>query len=139
RHADGTFVLRKETEWPIPRTRWTKLYLDPASRALSHGAVAQAGTVEYDASGEGVTFQAVLEQETEITGPAAAKLWISSTTEDADLFLIVRVFDLEGQEVTFQGALDPHTPIAHGWLRASHRKLDPEVSTEYRPYHTHDE
>jgi len=39
----------------------------------------------------------------------------------------------------FQGALDPHTPIGQGWLRASHRKLDPEVSLPHRPYHTHDE
>jgi uncharacterized protein len=139
RHVDGTFVLRKEEEWPIPRTNWTKLYLDPASHGLSHEPVADEGTVEYEALGEGVTFRTVLEQETELTGPAAAKLWISSTTEDADLFLIVRVFDPEGQEVTFQGALDPHTPIAHGWLRASQRKLDPDVTTEYRPYHTHDE
>ena len=38
-----------------------------------------------------------------------------------------------------QGAVDPHTPIGHGWLRASHRKLDVELSTPYRPYHTHDE
>ncbi|MFQ5830420.1 MAG: CocE/NonD family hydrolase C-terminal non-catalytic domain-containing protein, partial [Candidatus Methylomirabilia bacterium] len=45
----------------------------------------------------------------------------------------------DGEEVVFQGALDPHTPIAQGWLRASHRKLDPELSTEYCPYHTHDE
>ena len=36
-------------------------------------------------------------------------------------------------------AIDPHTPIAQGWLRASHRKLDRKLSTEYRPYHTHDE
>ena len=36
------------------------------------------------------------------------------------------------------GAIDPHTPIAQGWLRASHRKLDPKLSTPYRPYHTHD-
>jgi predicted acyl esterase len=36
------------------------------------------------------------------------------------------------------GAIDPHTPVAQGWLRASHRKLDPKLSTEYRPYHTHD-
>jgi predicted acyl esterase len=41
--------------------------------------------------------------------------------------------------VVFQGALDPHTPIAQGWLRASHRKLDPGLSTFYRPFHTHDE
>jgi predicted acyl esterase len=39
----------------------------------------------------------------------------------------------------FQGAVDPHTPIAQGWLRASHRKLDPKLTTPYRPYHTHDE
>jgi hypothetical protein len=37
------------------------------------------------------------------------------------------------------GAIDPHTPVAQGWLRASHRKLDPTLSTPYRPYHTHDE
>jgi predicted acyl esterase len=37
------------------------------------------------------------------------------------------------------GAIDPHTPVAQGWLRASHRKLDPKLSTPYRPYHTHDE
>ena len=43
------------------------------------------------------------------------------------------------KEVVFQGALDPHTPIAQGWLRASHRKLDAEKSSPWRPYHTHDE
>src|SRR5581483_7221754 len=102
RHADGRFVRRDENEWPIARTEWTKLYLDGASRSL--------------------------EQETELTGPAAAKLYASSSTEDADLFLILRVFEPDGGEVTFQGALDPHTPIAHGWLRASHRALDPELS-----------
>ena len=47
--------------------------------------------------------------------------------------------DPAGNEIDFQGALDPHTPIGNGWLRASHRKLDPELTREYRPYHTHDE
>jgi uncharacterized protein len=40
--------------------------------------------------------------------------------------------------VVFQGAIDPHTPIAQGWLRASHRKLDKKLSLPYRPYHSHD-
>ena len=139
RHVDGTFTMRKEDAWPIPRTQWTKLHLSPADRSLSREPVAAEGSVEYDALGEGVTFSTVLQEETEITGPAAARLWASSTTADADLFLVVRVFDPDGNEITFQGALDPHTPIAHGWLRASQRKLDPSLSTEYRPYHTHDE
>jgi predicted acyl esterase len=78
-------------------------------------------------------------QDTEITGPMALKLFISSASKDADLFVVFRVFDPKGVEVVFQGALDPHTPIGQGWLRASHRKLDPKLSTPYRPYHTHDE
>jgi uncharacterized protein len=138
RHADGRFVRRDEHEWPIARTEWTKLYLDTSTRALERDQVAQPGTVEYDAMREGVTFSRLLDEETELTGPVAAKLFVSSSTEDADLFLILRVFDPDGNEVTFQGALDPHTPIAHGWLRASHRALDRELSEPYRPYHRHD-
>jgi len=90
--------------------------------------------------GDGVTFiSEPLEKQTEITGPLACKLRVSSSTEDADLFLVFRVFTADLREVTFMGAIDPHTPIAQGWLRASHRKLDAKLSTEYRPYHTHDE
>ena len=36
------------------------------------------------------------------------------------------------------GSTDPNTPIANGWLRASHRRLDPQKSKPYRPYHPHD-
>jgi uncharacterized protein len=89
---------------------------------------------------DGVTFWVEpFDQETEITGPLAAKIFMSSQTIDADLFLIVQLFDSDGQEVTFAGSVEPAAPIAQGWLRASHRKLDPELSTEYQPYHTHDE
>jgi predicted acyl esterase len=58
---------------------------------------------------------------------------------DADIFAVLRVFDPAGKEVVFQGALDPHTPIAQGWLRASHRELDAARSLPWRPYHTHRE
>ncbi len=139
RRLDG-FVERMENEWPIARTQWTKLYLDPADRSLRGSAVAATGSITYDALGDGVTFLSPpLEKETEITGPSAAKLFVSSSTSDADLFVVLRVFAPDGQEVVFQGAIDPHTPIGQGWLRASHRKLDPQISTPYRPYHTHEE
>jgi predicted acyl esterase len=131
-------VLRYENEWPLARTQWTKFYLDPASKALSRTPIAADAKIEYDALGDGVTFWLPpLEQDTEITGPMAAKLFVSSTTTDADLFLIVRVFDPQGKELTFMGSTDPNTPIANGWLRVSHRALDPAKSTPYRPYHPH--
>jgi predicted acyl esterase len=138
RHVDGRLIQRAESEWPLGRARWTKLFLDARALALTPQPVESEARVEYDALGDGLTFSLPIEAETEITGPMAARLFISSTTRDADLFLVVRVFGPEG-EVTFQGALDPNTPIAQGWLRASHRKLDPDRSLAYRPYHAHDE
>ncbi len=80
-----------------------------------------------------------LEQEVEITGPIAAKLWVSSATEDADLFLVVRAFTPDLKEVTFQGALDAHTPIAQGLAARLPPQARPQADTDYRPYHTHDE
>jgi len=139
RRVDG-FVERAENEWPLARTHWTRLYLNPADSSLSREPVEAEGSIDYEALGDGVTFMTPpLELETEITGPVAVKLFVSSSTTDADLFVVLRVFAPDGSEVVFQGALDPHTPIGQGWLRASHRKLDPRLSTEYRPYHTHGE
>ena len=139
RHIDR-FVERHEDEWPLARTRWTHFYLDPAGPSLVDAPLAEARRVAFDAPGDGLTFcSAPLAVETEITGPAAARLFVSSSTTDADLFLVLRVFAPDGKEVVFQGALDPRTPIGQGWLRASQRKLDAVLSTLYRPYHCHDE
>ena len=136
RHIDK-FVERPENEWPLARTNWTKMYLSGNSLSSSPG---NSKAITFDAMGDGVTFiSEPFEKQTEITGPIAAKLKVSSNTEDADLFLVLRVFTADLREVTYMGAIDPHTPIAQGWLRASHRKLDQKLSTEYRPYHTHDE
>ncbi len=138
RRVNG-LVVRGESEWPLARTRWTRLYLNPADRSLSWEPVRAKGSVTFEALGDGISFMTPpLEQEMEITGPVASKMFVSSSTTDADLFLVLRVFAPDGKEVVFQGALDPHTPIGQGWLRASHRKLDPKLGTEYRPYHTHD-
>jgi len=140
RHPGERFVERAESEWPLARTRWTKLYLSPAEAALVRKPLAKNAAATYAGFGDGVTFLTPpMDHATEVTGPIAAKLFVSSETTDADLFLVVRVFTPDMKEVTFQGALDPHTPVAQGWLRASHRKLDPALSKPYRPYHTHDE
>jgi predicted acyl esterase len=140
REVGEKFTVRYEEDWPIPRTKWTKFYLHSESMSLSETPPESKDVISFEAMGEGLNFiSAPLVEDTEITGPIASKLVISSTTKDADLFLIFRVFTPDLHEVTFLGALDPHTPIAQGWLRASHRKLDPNLSTPYTPWHTHDE
>ena len=139
RHLDR-FVERHENEWPLARTQWTKLHLHKDFQLKSGTDPDSSSAVAFEALGEGVTFLSEpLGRQTEITGPLAARLTISSTTSDADLFLVFRVFTPDLREVTFMGAIDPHTPVAQGWLRASHRKLDPILSASYRPYHIHDE
>lgn len=154
RTLDG-FTERAEREWPLARTAWTRLWLRPDTLELAWPGPGQdraddgqyadrpvpgIKSVSYLASGEGLTFStAPLDSQVEITGPVAARLFVSSSAADADLFLVLRVFAPDGSEITFPGAIDPHTPVAQGWLRMSHRKLDPALSTEYRPYHAHDE
>ena len=137
RHIDR-FVERHENEWPIARTRWTKYHLNASTHGLSLRPADSNGTLTYEALGDGVTFlSAPLDRDTEVTGPLAARLFVSSSAPDADLFLVFRVFTPDLREVVFMGAIDPHTPVAQGWLRASHRELDPRLSNDYRPYHAH--
>jgi predicted acyl esterase len=131
---------RGEQEWPLARTIWTDSFLT-VDRALQPEPISgEQSEITFDALGDPVTFlTAPLDTETELTGPLAATLFISSTTADADLFLTLQAFAPDGREVHFPGTIDPATPLAQGWLRASHRKLDNRKSLPYRPYHTHDE
>src|SRR5439155_7683201 len=95
RHVDK-FVERHEHEWPIARTQWTKLYPHPGAQLQP---VPGQGTVAFDAMGDAMTFiSEPLPKETEVTGPLAARLTVSSTTTDADLFLVFRVFTADLRE-----------------------------------------
>jgi predicted acyl esterase len=138
RHPGEKFVLRKEDEWPIARTEWTPMRLDVANHRLGLEAPAEESSETFDALGAGVELRtAPFETETEITGPLSCRLWIASSGTDADIFLALRLFDPDGDEVLFEGSMDPQSPLTLGWLRASHRELDEEKSLPYRPYHPH--
>lgn len=133
------FTIRDEQEWPLARTQWTRFYLDSAKKSMGVQPV-EGDSLSYETSGDGLTFSLPpLQTPLEITGPVAARLIVSSDTTDADLFLALRLFAPDGKEVLFIGSNDPQVPIGLGWLRASHRKLDPIRSLPYRPFHTHDE
>lgn len=140
RHPGEKFVPRAEEDWPLPRTQWTKFHFEPVGQVLSEKSASESSAITYQAMGDGLTFLSnPVTEATEICGPMAVKLNVSSDTKDADMFVVLRVFQSDMKEVTFRGALDPHTPVASGWLRASHRKLDEAKSEPYAPQHTHDE
>jgi hypothetical protein len=167
RGGHGNARWRFENEWPIARTRWTKLHLEPRPRArgdseggLVHDAPRRAASVSYSASGMtkagvasaswtstalagslprmGASFEtAPLKEDTEVTGPAVLVLWVSSTTEDMDVFATLRNIAPDGKDVFELGQQSQPVPVAKGWLRASHRETDPELDLPYRPYHAH--
>ena len=155
---------RDEHEWPLARTRWTKFYFDLSKADGAGGLVPAnpraAGSRTYAATslgtmgstsaassqvmgggikpGMGVALETPpLPEDVEVTGPLMANIWVSSSTEDMDLFLTLRNFDPQGNEVLETGQQGTPVPVAKGWLRVSHRELDPELSLPYRPYHRH--
>ncbi len=139
RHVDH-FERRHETSWPLTTTQWKKLHLDAANSGLSTTPPLENASVQYSAPGPGVEFLSdPMTVETEFTGPLSAVLHVGSTSPDMDLFVTLRAYGPDGKEVLFRGATDPAVPIAQGWLRASHRKLDAEKSEPWHPVHAHTE
>ena len=140
---------RFENEWPLARTQYTRFYLttersrcgegrDPRREDAGHAA-RDSGTLAYDAGPASdaraerglptVSFSTEpLAADTEITGPINLVMWVSSETDDMDLFAYLRKTMPDG---TVQTA-------TRGVLKVSHRKLDPALSTPERPYHSHD-
>jgi putative CocE/NonD family hydrolase len=77
-----------------------------------------------------------------LAGYMKAGLWVSSTSSDMDMYISVRVIDGQNREVDFSGPPDLKDPtnvypVGMGWLKVSHRKVDPSRSTEYTVKHTH--
>lgn len=138
RHADGRIGCRTATTWPLPETCWTRLFLDASDSSMRRTPSLTNARASYRAGRGSVSFTWVCEDETEIAGPLSAKLFLASSTTDADVFVVVRAYSPDGVEVTFQGANDPHTPITQGWLRASHRLLNSAESRPFLPVHRHD-
>ena len=138
RHVDGTFSERLAGSWPPEGTQWRPAYLDADTFTLV-GSPNAASAVSYAADSDGVTFELPPQDlPVEFIGPLAARLWVSTSAADADLFVTVRVFDPLGEEITFVGAVDPHAPASIGWLRLSHRELDSEASQPWHPVHLHE-
>src|SRR5204862_1074076 len=80
RHPGEKFVPRAENDWPLARAQWTKFYLQP-DKALSPRQPSGETALTYETTGDGLTFSTPpMTEDMEITGPVAAKLFVSSDT-----------------------------------------------------------
>jgi predicted acyl esterase len=122
---------RDARDWPLPETQWRELHL--AADGTLDWSPPGAGTVAYPATFETPAATAPLE----LTGPVALRLWISADADDLDVLARLQHLDAHGNVVAAVGPQGAPMPMAIGWLRASHRELDPDRSQPHRPWHRH--
>ncbi|MEP6651571.1 MAG: CocE/NonD family hydrolase, partial [Lapillicoccus sp.] len=128
--GDGsTTTPRTATRWPLDDTRWTRLHLDASDQTMAEDPSGRSAQTMYWPSSGGVTFRCdPFAGRTEIVGPLALHLQVSTEADDLDVFASVRSIDRDGR---------PAGASALGWLRLSHRELDEPASTEWSPVHDH--
>lgn len=137
------FPRREESEWPLSRTRYTRYFLGPDLSLTpcneKQGAISERRKLSYRALGtlenpQSLTFTtAPFDEETEITGHAVARLHVSMSPErggptptDIDLFVTLRHFGPDGNEILYTGTAGDPVPLTKGWLRVSMRKVNRE-------------
>ncbi len=132
--------VRAEPTWPLPAAKSTPLYLSiPMKLVPEHPKTAAVASYDSKARKDCASFGYTFDRDIELTGSMRLKLWVStSDSEDLDLFITLHKLDKAGREIYFPGynGFDRDC-VAKGWLRASHRELDPTLSTPLRPWHTH--
>ena len=132
------------TSWPLQETRYERLYLGADGQLQSTPATTAVQTSYAATTGQSV-FAYRFSSDTQLTGYLKAHLWIEAQDADeADLFVLVEKLDKYGKllvpdEVSARQYFPIPPPGAHGRLRASLRKLDPTLSTEFVPIQAFDQ
>jgi putative CocE/NonD family hydrolase len=133
--------VRNEQTWPPASVKRATFYLCANTAGLRTEPAGTEGTVQYrpaSRSGRAV-FSWRFEQTAELIGSMRLRVWVSTSDgDDLDLFVVLKKLDSAGREIFFSGFNGyERDSVAKGWLRASHRELDPTRSTPLRPWHSH--
>jgi hypothetical protein len=127
----GTGEWKTASEWPLPETQFTPFYLHENGLLSEHEHWPNEGFSTFEDSHfnrGSLTFRTPpLVEATEIVGPMVLNLYGSSTDTDVLWFVSILDIDSEGNE----------TLLTRGWLRGSHRQLDPALSKPWQPHHAH--
>ncbi|HTV78345.1 MAG TPA: CocE/NonD family hydrolase [Steroidobacteraceae bacterium] len=128
------------TDWPLPEIHYRRFHL-AGDGTLQAAPVSAQAAIGYDSLAEdsAALFDLRFASATDLVGHVRLKLFVSSDeADDLDLFVALEKLDVRGQPVGFiHYAIFDDGPAALGWLRVSHRTLDPERSTDYLPVLAH--
>ena len=132
------------TSWPLQQTQYERLYLG-ADQHLQLTPAATAFQASYPATTGQCAFTFPFASDAQLTGYLKARLWVEAkNANEADLFVLVEKLDKDGDLlVPNETSARQYFPIppagTHGRLRASLRKLDPALSTEFLPIQSFDQ
>ena len=130
---DTIAAVREESAWPLDRTDWRRLYLTGPGE-LGSARPPGTGSVDFRIRSRAASFTWTVPQDTELSGPMAARLWLQIVDgDDADLFVGVEKWR-GGRFVPFEGSYGyGRDRVSTGWQRVSLRALDPARSRPWLP------
>jgi hypothetical protein len=124
---------------PVGGTETSYAYPDPGWVAGTVGFGPGGPAAGFDAARRVLTFtSAPLEDDLEIAGPMRLVLFAASTQTDTDFHVKVSDQKPLAAEERGKGVNPAYEIVSRGWLRASHRALDPARTTREVPVHRHD-
>jgi predicted acyl esterase len=152
--VSGANEWRTGTDWPLPETEWTKLYLTSWERLRSQEFTPGSSDdlippdsfvqmpLTHTRSVAKLRFMTdPLPHDVLIAGPSSLKLWASIDQEDTNWMVILKDVGPDpsvrsAREGEFEVPTDLHErELTRGWLKASNRALDTERSTAWKPFH----
>jgi len=127
----GTNEWREANEWPLPETKWTPFYLHKNGVLHERVCHMHEGFDSFEDSPWGRGYLEYcsprLVENTEVIGPIVLNLYASSTDDEVLWFVSLREVDSGGNERV----------LTRGWLRGTHREIDPKRSKPWEPFHPH--
>ena len=151
----GANKWRHAEDWPLPETQWTRFYLDSWERLRTEPPLS-ADQTYIDSPPDSFVqmpptqtmrierlryMTAPLAEDILVIGPASLTLHASIDQEDTNWIVVLK--DV-GPDVSVQTAREgersvpsglPERELTRGWLKASHRAVDPARSTPWAPWH----
>jgi uncharacterized protein len=134
-YMQGANKFRLEKEWPLPETehtkvflrRWESLSFEPELYQPDPDCFLQQPLYLSTKRDSVKYLSPPLPSDMEVLGPAALNLYASIDTDDTNW--IAKLYDLAPG--------GSQTRLGKGYLKATHRALDPQKSTSARPFHPH--
>ena len=150
----GENKWREATDWPLPETEWTKLYLrnwerltpEPFTPASVDQFTPPDAFVQMPPSQTTVIqklryLSEPLARDTLIAGPAVLNLFAAIDQDDTNWIVVIKDVGPDVSVMTVrEGERElpknlPEREVTRGWLKASHRALDPKRSKPWKPWH----